>query len=65
MTMTWEVSRASGGTLVQVRAEDVPVGISAADHAAGLASSLAQLAAYVERWPGARACCGRPFGHRP
>ncbi|MFD3612723.1 hypothetical protein ACFWXA_32580 [Streptomyces atroolivaceus] len=30
-------------------AEDVPDGISAEDHAAGLASSLANLAAYAER----------------
>ena len=29
--------------------EDVPDGISAEDHAAGLSSSLANLAAYVER----------------
>jgi len=30
-------------------AEDVPDGISAEDHAAGLASSLTNLAAYVEQ----------------
>jgi uncharacterized protein YndB with AHSA1/START domain len=49
MTMTWSVSEADGGTLVEFRADDVPPGISAEDHAAGLASSLANLAAYVER----------------
>ncbi|GLB67670.1 SRPBCC family protein [Arthrobacter mangrovi] len=49
MTMTWEVARAEGGTRVEIRADDVPDGISAADHAAGLASSLANLAAHVER----------------
>lgn len=48
MTMTWEVSRVEGGTRVEIRADHVPAGISAEDHAAGLASSLANLAAYVE-----------------
>ena len=48
MTMTWSVSAAEEGTLVTFRADDVPPGISADDHAAGLASSLANLAAYVE-----------------
>jgi uncharacterized protein YndB with AHSA1/START domain len=49
MTMTWEVAPVEGGTRVDIRAEDVPAGISAEDHAAGLASSLANLAAYLER----------------
>lgn len=48
MTMTWEVTAVHGGTRVDIRADDVPAGISAEDHAAGLASSLANLAAYVE-----------------
>lgn len=48
MTMTWEVGAVDAGTRVEIRAEDVPPGISADDHAAGLASSLANLAAYVE-----------------
>jgi len=48
MTMTWALASAEGGTLVSIRADDVPVGISAEDHAAGLASSLANLAHYVE-----------------
>lgn len=48
MTMTWELATAGAGTRVQIRAADVPDGIRAEDHAAGLASSLANLAAYVE-----------------
>lgn len=51
MTMTWEVtatgSDTDSGTRVDIRADHVPVGISAEDHAAGLASSLENLAAYV------------------
>ena len=49
MTMTWEVTAVEAGTRVDIRADDVPPGISAEDHAAGLASSLANLAAYLER----------------
>ena len=49
MTMTWEVAGVDAGTRVEIRAVDVPAGIRAEDHAAGLASSLANLAAYVER----------------
>jgi uncharacterized protein YndB with AHSA1/START domain len=49
MTMTWEVAATGDGTRVDIRAEQVPSGISAADHAAGLASSLANLTTYVER----------------
>jgi uncharacterized protein YndB with AHSA1/START domain len=49
MIMTWEVTVAGAGTHVSVVAEDVPDGISAEDHAVGLASSLANLAAYVEQ----------------
>ena len=48
MTMTWEVTAADAGTRVDIVANDVPDGISAEDHAAGLASSLTNLAAYVE-----------------
>jgi uncharacterized protein YndB with AHSA1/START domain len=47
MTMTWTVTAADGGSVVELRADDVPSGISAEDHAAGMASSLDQLAAYV------------------
>lgn len=48
MTMTWTLTEVEGGTEVCARADDVPAGISAADHEAGIASSLANLAAYVE-----------------
>ena len=48
MTMTWEVAARHDGTEVTIRAESVPPGISPEDHAVGLASSLAQLAAHVE-----------------
>lgn len=47
MRMTWEVASVDGGTRIEIRADDVPAGISAEDHAAGLASSLRNLAAYV------------------
>ncbi|MGM1065444.1 SRPBCC family protein [Saccharothrix sp. Mg75] len=47
MTMTWEVTAVGTGTRVDVRADDVPDGISAEDHAAGIASSLANLAAHL------------------
>ncbi|SNR87635.1 Uncharacterized conserved protein YndB, AHSA1/START domain [Haloechinothrix alba] len=49
MIMTWEVTATGTGTRVDIRAEDVPAGISAEAHAAGLASSLANLAAHLER----------------
>lgn len=49
MTMTWEVTGVDGGTRVDIVAADVPPGISAEDHAAGFASSLANLAAHLER----------------
>jgi uncharacterized protein YndB with AHSA1/START domain len=49
MTMTWEVTAVDAGTRVDIRADDVPAGISAEDHAAGLASSLANLATYLEQ----------------
>ena len=48
MTMTWELVPVEGGTRVVVTADDVPIGISAEDHAAGMQSSLAKLAAFVE-----------------
>lgn len=48
MVMTWEIAPADAGVRVTFRAENVPSGVSAEDHAAGLASSLANLAAYVE-----------------
>jgi uncharacterized protein YndB with AHSA1/START domain len=48
MTMTWEVTAVELGTRVEFRAENVPAGISAADHATGMSSSLANLAAHLE-----------------
>lgn len=47
MTMVWELVAVNGGTQVDIRAENVPAGISAEDHATGLRSSLENLAAYV------------------
>lgn len=49
MTMTWEVTAVDGGSRVDIRAGNVPAGISAEDHAAGLASSLAKLATFLEK----------------
>lgn len=48
MTMTWAVESMDGGTRVDVVADHVPDGICADDHAAGLASSLENLATYAE-----------------
>jgi uncharacterized protein YndB with AHSA1/START domain len=47
MLMTWEVAAVDGGTRIEIRADNVPAGISADDHAAGLASSLKNLDAHV------------------
>jgi hypothetical protein len=47
MTMTWSVRAVDGGTLVEITAEAVPDGISAADHAAGMSSSLEKLARHL------------------
>jgi uncharacterized protein YndB with AHSA1/START domain len=49
MVMKWEVTAAGAGTRVSIVCEDVPDGVSPEDHATGLTSSLAKLAAYVER----------------
>ena len=49
MTMTWELTAVEAGTRVDIRADGVPDGISVEDHAAGLNSSLAKLAAYLEQ----------------
>ncbi len=51
MIMTWEVTAVDGGTRMDITADDVPDGISPDDHAAGLASSLSNLADYLERQP--------------
>lgn len=48
MRMSWALSPAAGGTEVTVTAENVPPGISAEDHDAGLRSSLENLARFVE-----------------
>ena len=49
MTMTWAITAVERGTRVDVVADDVPEGISAEDHAAGLASSLANLSSFLAR----------------
>lgn len=48
MTMTWELTEIDGGTRVDISADNVPDGIAAEDHAAGLFSSLVNLAQYLE-----------------
>ena len=48
MVITWTLEPAEGGTRVTVTAEHAPAGISAEHHAAGLASSLENLARFVE-----------------
>lgn len=52
MTMTWEITALTGGSRVDVTADGVPDAISAEDHAAGLRSSLENLARFLERRPG-------------
>lgn len=48
MRMVWTFQPGDGATLVTVRAENVPYGISPGDHETGLKSSLENLAAFVE-----------------
>ena len=48
MRMTWSLSPAAGGTDVSIIAENVPIGISKADHDVGLRSTLENLARFVE-----------------
>ncbi|WP_308119553.1 SRPBCC domain-containing protein [Streptomyces sp. MBT84] len=48
MTMTWRLAPVGDGTEVTVTATDVPPGIGQAVHEAGIASSLANLASYIE-----------------
>lgn len=48
MRMTWSLVPQGDATAVTVMAEHVPAGIDPEDHAQGLASSLANLAAFVE-----------------
>jgi len=49
MTMTWEVGAVEGGTRVDITADNVPDVVSPEDHAAGLTSSLMNLADYLKR----------------
>jgi uncharacterized protein YndB with AHSA1/START domain len=48
MTMTWLLRPVGDRTEVTIIASDVPYGISTEDHAQGLASTLSNLAAFVE-----------------
>jgi len=48
MVMNWMLRPVPEGTEVTIRAENVPSGISAEDHAEGLASSLENLAKFLE-----------------
>jgi len=48
MTMTWELRPVPDGTEVTIIASDVPPGISAEDHAQGFASTLSNLADFLE-----------------
>lgn len=48
MRLTWGLTWCAGGTEVSVTAENVPPGIAPGDHEAGMASSLANLAAFLE-----------------
>jgi len=47
MTMTWSVTPTDDGVRVEIRADDVPEGISAQDHETGMTSSLDNLDTYV------------------
>ncbi len=48
MRMEWTLRPEKDGTEVTVTASHVPAGVRASDHAAGLTSSLANLAAWLE-----------------
>lgn len=48
MTVVTTLTPAPGGCEVTIRCENVPAGISADDHRKGIASTLANLAAFVE-----------------
>jgi uncharacterized protein YndB with AHSA1/START domain len=47
MRMTWTLDAAENGTLVTIRAEDVPPGIRPEDHELGMNSTLDNLAAFL------------------
>ncbi len=51
MTMRWLLEPAGEGTQLTILAEDVPAGISAEDHDAGLRVSLENLALHLDRAP--------------
>jgi len=48
MTTAWRLREVTGGTELSIECRDVPSGISAEDHQAGIASSLENLAALLE-----------------
>ena len=47
MKMTWTLDTVNNGTLVTIRAEDVPPGIRPEDHEVGMSSTLDNLAAFL------------------
>lgn len=49
MELEWSLQSVDEGTEVTIEARNVPVGITASDHAVGMTSSLANLATYLER----------------
>lgn len=49
MRIVWMLDSVQNGTLVTIRCENVPEGIAAEDHQAGMESTLGNLAAFVER----------------
>ncbi len=48
MQMEWNLHGAEEGTIVEIVARNVPHGVRAREHAEGLTSSLANLAAHLE-----------------
>lgn len=48
MIMTWHLDEVPGGTEVTIVCENVPEGIRQEDHEAGMSSTLANLAAFLE-----------------
>jgi uncharacterized protein YndB with AHSA1/START domain len=54
MIMTWNVSAIDGRTRVEITADNVPDVISEEDHAAGMGSSLANLAEFLALQSGRR-----------
>ena len=51
MRMTWRFDATPQGTRVSITADNVPPGISAADHQTGLTASLDHLAAFTQTRP--------------